>query len=451
MSKARATIFLVVLTIIIVLLLLFTVPLNGDDSFVIGNTNYDFYWISKSIDLGLDLKGGLYAVYKADTEDFETSAAADAAIEGVIANLSSLLASKGYTEASVTKEGSNNIRVEVPNITDTEALMSLIGDPASLVLRDYKGNEWIYGDKHLDDAYVTMNNNQYVIALEFNDEGAEIFAEATETIAGYSETTTNYQGQSVTANYLEIVINNEVISAPSVDQAIVGGQAIISSSQGYTYSEAYDLATKIKAGSWNTKLTLTSSESVSATLGEGALFYTLIAAAVGIVLVMLIMLVRYRGLGLASSIALIFYVELLVFFLAVVPWVQLTIEGIAGVILSVGMAVDANVVIFEMIKDERYKGRGLLSAVKTGFKDAFAPILDGNVTTLIGAIIMIIFGNSSIQSFAIVLLIGIILSMFTCLVITRFIVKAFLAFNEDSDAFYSLSFVNLENSKGGKA
>ncbi len=452
MSKARATIFLVVLTILIVLLLLFTVPLNGQDSFPIGNSDYDFYWISKSIDLGLDLKGGLYAVYKADTSDFETTSAADAAVEGVISNLSALLASKGYTEASVTKEGDNNIRVEVPNISDTEALMSLIGDPATLILKDYTGKEWIYGDKHLTDAYVSMQDSQYVIALEFNEVGAEVFAEATETIAGYSSTnTTNSAGESVTANYLEIEINGEVISAPSVNEAITGGKATISSSQGYSYTEAYELATKIKAGSWNTKLTLTTSETISATLGEGALLYTLIAAGVGIVLVIFIMIIGYRGLGLAASLALIFYTELLVFFLAIVPWVQLTLEGIAGVILSIGMAVDANVVIFEMIKDERYKGRGLMSAVKTGFKDAFAPILDGNVTTIIGAIIMIIFGNSAIKSFAIVLLIGILLSMFTCLVITRFIVKSFLAFNDDSDVFYGLNFKNLTTGKGGNA
>ncbi len=452
MSKVRATTFLVVLTILIVLLLLFIVPLNGQDSFAIGNSDYDFYWISKSIDLGLDLQGGIYAVYKADTSAFETSQEADSAVEGVISNLSTLLASKGYTEATVTKEGDNNIRVEVPNITDTEELMSLIGDPASLVLRDYNGKEWIYGDKHLTDAYVSMNDSKYVIALEFNDEGAEIFAEATETIAGYSgTTTTNSAGQQVAANYLEIVVNDEVISAPSVSQTITGGQAVIESSQGYSYSEAYALATKIKAGSWNTKLTLTTSETISATLGEGALLYTLIAGAVGVVLVMLIMLIGYRGLGLASSIALSFYIELLILFLAIVPWVQLTIEGIAGVILSIGMAVDANVVIFERIKDERYKGRGMVSAVKTGFKEAFAPILDGNVTTIIGAIIMIIFGNSSIQSFAIVLLIGIILSMFTCLVVTRMIVKAFLAFNDTSDTFYGLDFKTLDNGKGGIA
>ncbi len=452
MNKAKAIASLVIIVILILLLLLFTIPLNGQASFQIGNSDYDFYWISSAIDLGLDLKGGLYAVYKADLDEFGAdSDRATLAMEGVITNLSQMLAQKGYTEASVTREGTNNIRVEVPNVTDTDELMKLIGEPASLTMTDYTGKEWIYGKNHLTDAYVATQDGAYVIGLTFNDEGAKLFSEATKTIAGYSSTTDS-NGNS--ANYLSIVIekNGEksTISSPTVSQQITGNSAIISGN--FDYQSAYELATQIKAGSWATTLTLIQSEQISATLGESALLYTIIAGIVGLVLIIVLMIAVYKGLGVASSLALVLYTLLLIFFLAVVPWVQLTLEGIAGVILSIGMAVDANVIIFERIKDEKYKGRGMSSAIKTGFRDALAPIIDGNVTTIIGAIVMIIFGNSAIQSFALVLLIGIILSMFTCLVISRLIVYSFLELN-DNEKFYGLGFrpvKKLDLAKEGK-
>ncbi len=443
MSKARSIVTLIIISILILLLLLFTIPLNGQSSFKIGDTDYDFYWISSAIDLGLDLKGGLYAVYKADLDEFGTdSNRATLAMEGVITNLSQMLASKGYTEASVTREGTNNIRVEVPNVTDTEELMRLIGEPASLTMVDYTGKEWIYGKSHLTDAYVATQDGAYVICLEFNEAGAKLFSEATKTIAGYSSTT---DSNGNAANYLSIVTETDgtktTISSPTVSQQITSNSAIISGN--FDYQSAYELATQIKAGSWATTLTLVQSEQISATLGENALLYTVIAGGVGLLLVIILMIVMYKGLGVASSVALILYTLLLIFFLAVVPWVQLTLEGIAGVILSIGMAVDANVIIFERIKDEKYKGRGLFSAIKTGFKDALAPIFDGNITTIIGAIVMIIFGNSAIQSFALVLLIGIILSMFTCLVVSRLIVYAFMGLNENEN-FYGLGFKPVE-------
>lgn len=432
MNKAKAIASLVIIVILILLLLLFTIPLNGQPSFQIGNSDYDFYWISSAIDLGLDLKGGIYAVYRADLDEFEGDPdRATLAIEGVITNLSQMLAQKGYTEATVTREGTNNIRVEVPNVTDTEELMKLLGEPASLIMADYTGKEWIYGKSHIKDAYVSMQDGKYVIALEFNDAGAEVFSEATKVISGYSS------GNNTLSMIIEKDGERTTISSPTVSTQITGGAATIQGN--FDYQSAYELATQIKAGSWATTLTLIQSEQISATLGESALLYTIIAGAIGLVLIIILMIVIYKGLGLASSVALVLYTLLLIFFLAVVPWVQLTLEGIAGVILSIGMAVDANVIIFERIKDEKYKGRGMSSAVKTGFRDALAPIIDGNVTTIIGSIVMIIFGNSAIQSFALVLLIGIILSMFTCLVISRLLVYSFLELNENEN-FYGLGF-----------
>lgn len=421
MSKPKAITVFVILGIIMVLIGVFAFPLNGKDCFQIGDTGYDWYWITKSISLGLDLKGGVYALFQADLDGVEN---ADAAMEGAMENLSTLLASKGYPEATVTRQGSDNIRVEVPDVSDTEALMQLIGNPSRLEIKDENGKVWIVGDSHITNAYASMDNSgNYGVALEFNAAGAKAFAEATGANVGKT---------------LKIIINDEEVSAPNVKETISGGNAFISGS--YTYQSANDLAVQIRAGALGVSLSFLSSETISPTLGENALFSGVLAGIIGTFIIIIFLILAYRGLGLCSAIALVFYVEILLLFLAIVPWVQLTLPGIAGVILSIGMAVDANVVIFEKIKDEKYKGRGILSAVQMGFKEAFAPIFDANITTIIGAIVMIIFGATAIQSFAIVLLIGIILSMFSSLIVTRLIVYSFLAFNADSEKFYGLEF-----------
>ena len=178
---------------------------------------------------------------------------------------------------------------------------------------------------------------------------------------------------------------------------------------------------------------------ISPTLGEDAIKWALIAGAIGVGLIFIFMAVMYRGLGLAADIALCVYIVLLLWFCAVLPWVQLTLPGIAGILLSIGMAVDANIIIFERIRDEyRHSSKPIPSVVKIGFKRSAAAIIDGNVTTLIGAIVLWIIGSASIVGFAVTLFIGIILSMFTSLVITRIVIKCFLPLNSTSAKFYGL-------------
>lgn len=427
MSKTKSIIVLCIVGILIVLLAVFMFPLNGADSVQIGNSNYDFYWISKAISKGLDLQGGMYAEYSAK---LVTGADADdAEIDGAIANLENLLFGKGYTEAVVTKQGTNQIRVEVPAIEDTSELMKLIGKPATLEFRDSDGNVLVTGSEHLADCYAATNNGAYVIKLEFNALGKEAFSKATSDNVGKA---------------LSIYIDGELVMSPTVNAAINDGNAIIEGN--YTYETANENAVKIKAGIGNVRLTLLRSETISPTLGDEALARSILAAAIGILVILLFMVVIYRGLGLAASIALVFYVELLVFALAIVPWVQLTLNGIAGVILSIGMAVDANVIIFEKIKEDKLIGNRLVpSAVASGFKGALATIIDANVTTVFGSIVMIIFGSSAIKSFAITLLIGIVLSMFTSLVMTRLLVNSFMAFNDENEAFYGLKTKEVTN------
>lgn len=420
MSTAQSVIILVIIGILMVGLAVVMVPLNGNESTQVGNSNYDFYWVTNAISLGLDLKGGMYAEYQAKLATGED--ANDSEIEGAIANLEDILFDKGYTEATVTKQGNSQIRVEVPNIEDTSELMSLIGKSATLEFRDESGKVLVTGTEHLSDAYVATNDGAYVIKLEFNAAGKTAFYEATNANVGKK---------------LAIYIDDVKIMEPTVNAAIADGNAIIEG--GYDYAGANEYAVRIKAGISTVKLSLLRSETISPTLGDEALAKSILAAAIGLGLILIFLIIIYRALGACAAIALVAYVELLILALAIVPWVQLTLTGIAGVILSIGMAVDANIIIFERMKEEKRVGnKMLLSAVNAGFKGALITIIDANVTTIFGAIVMIIFGSSAIKSFAITLLIGIILSLFTSLFLTRTLVNCFTAFNDENEAFYGL-------------
>ncbi len=422
MTKKKAIVIAVVLALIMITLALFIFPLNGQDSFQIGNSNYDFYWISKSLRLGLDLEGGMYVVYEMDLEGVENP---DQAVESTIANLESILASNNYTEATVTRQGSNMLRVEVPAVQNTETLMNLLGEPAELEFRDSEGSVLIEGSKHLEDAYVSLYNGAYAINLVFNSEGTTAFAEATQNNIGKT---------------LSIQINGKEIMAPTVQSAITDGQAVITA-ENYTMQQAERIATQLRAGTFAVSLDPISIQTIGATLGEGALNASIIAALIGIAAIIIFMIVMYKGLGILASLALLIYSILMIYLLAIVPWVQLTLPSIAGVILSIGMAVDANVIIFERIRDERRLfGKPIATCVQIGFKKALTAIIDSNVTTIIGSIVLIILGSPSVQGFGITLLIGILLSMFTAIFITRLLVNISLAFNEHSDAFYGLRY-----------
>lgn len=432
MSKTKATAILVILLIVLITGALFIFPLNGKDSFQIGKSNYDFYWISKGIKLGLDLEGGMYAIYEADTKQFEKKADADKAIEGTMANLENLLFSKGYTEASVTKQGNNNIRVEIPAVSDTEQLIALLGEPAKLEFKDESGNVVIRGTNHLKDADARYYEGYYAISLQFNTEGTKAFAEATSNNVGKK---------------IGIYVNDKMIIEPTVNTAITDGNAIITGN--YTYEAANRLAVQLKAGSFEVMLTPKQTSTISPSLGQNALKMGVFAGALGLGIILIFLLVVYRGLGIAANLSLIIYSVILMYLLAIVPWVQLTLPGIAGVILSIGMAVDANVIIFERIKDERANNKAITSSTVTGFKKSLSAIIDGNITTLIGAIVMMIFGATAIQSFAVTLFIGIVLSMFCALVVTRLLLNISLAFNNTSDLFYGLKVKDPEKPSTG--
>lgn len=432
MKKWQSIVILTILAILIVFGSVFSfVSLDNGELGL-----YDYHAYVTKISLGLDLSGGVYAVYSVDQskltdeqkEDMETL------LEGTRASLESLLFSKGYTEAQVTISG-ETIRVEIPDEDDPERIFDLIGRPSSLEFKEYV--DGADGDLSLDDAKSTTkldskitgddianagisydsSTGYYVVSLQFTEEGTKKFSTATSALTG---------------KQLSIWINDEFVIAPSINEAITTGSASISGN--YTYDQAYDLAVKIQAGSFPLTLKLDESNTLTATLGTSAIKAGVISGVVGLIIIFIYVIVMYKLLGVAASLALWYYSLTYLFFLAIFPWVQLTLSGIAGVLLSIGMAVDANVIIFERIKEEYASGKTMRTAVKIGFKRSLGAIIDGNVTTIIGAIVLIIVGASTIKSFGITLLIGIILSLISSLLITRLILNCILVFNDESKA-----------------
>ncbi len=412
MSKKKSIIVLSLVAVFIILMAVFAVV-----DFPIGNTVYDYHGYAKTIKLGLDMSGGVSAVFNVIDDGLSDL---DVRIDGTVASLQELLVSKGYTEATVTKgtnsNGMNTIRVEVPDVDDPETVLSLIGRPATLEFKLEESDTAeavIIGSEHLETAYVTTDDNSaYAVGLKFNDEGTKVFSDMTSENVG---------------NSTYIYINGELYTTVSINSAITNGSAIITSQAGYSFEEAKDFATRLQSGTFGVKLQQAEVRSISPTLGANAVRNALIAGAIGVALIFVFLAVVYRGMGLAADVALCIYVVLLLWFSALLPWVQLTLPGIAGLLLSIGMAVDGNVIIFERIREE-YRGtsKPIKSAVKAGFKRSIAAIIDGNVTTLIGAIVLWAVGSAAIQGFAVTLFIGIILSMFTSLLVTRLVLNAFL-------------------------
>ncbi|MBM6829736.1 protein translocase subunit SecD [Anaerotignum lactatifermentans] len=368
----------------------------------------DGKWSAAQIKQGLDLSGGVYIVYEADKENVtqEEMNAAVSLIQG-------RLDWNGWTEAEVAQDGSNRIRVDIPGVENAEEAIREIGQTAQLAFKDEAGNVLLTGDMVVNatkQVGATSKNgpSEPYVALEFSDEGKQLFAEATKANIGKT---------------IQIVMDDEIISSPMVSTEITDGNAIITGN--FTGESAEELASLIRAGSLPFNLNVIHMKNVGARLGADALDSGVMAGMVGIALVLLFMLVVYKLLGLAADIALVVYIGLEMVLLSAFG-ITLTLPGIAGIILSIGMAVDANVVIFERIKEELVEGKTLRVSVKNGFSRALPAILDGNITTLIAAVVLFVFGSGTVKGFATTLMMGIIISMFTALCITRILVNGFM-------------------------
>lgn len=372
------------------------------------------------IEQGLDLSGGVDIVYEADQPTVT-----DAEMKAAISLLQGRLDWSGWTEAEVAREGDKRIRVQIPGVADAEEAIQEIGQTAQLSFVDEAGNVLLTGDM-VKDAYkqvgATDPNGPSLpyVALEFNEEGKQRFAEATQNNIG---------------KVIYIVMDDEVISAPVVQTAITDGHARITGQFGG--EEAEELASLIRAGSLPFNLNVIQMKNVGARLGADALSTGIKAGIVGIILVLVYMLISYKLLGFAADWALVIYIGLELVALSLFH-VTLTLPGIAGIILSVGMAVDANIVIFERVKEELVMGKSLRAAIKNGFQRATSAIIDGNVTTLIAAAVLFFLGSGTVKGFATTLMIGIIVSMFTALVITRIIVKGLMYAGVHNPKYYGL-------------
>lgn len=368
----------------------------------VGVFGYFGYTTMDDIKLGLDLAGGVSITYQTKEENPSSEDMADTIykLQQRVQNYS--------TEAEVYQEGDNRINVDIPGVSDANAILQELGKPGSLVFLDSEGNKVLDG-KQVQSAKGGMDDTggkkEYVVSLTFDEEGKKAFGEAT----------TNGVGKPI-----YIIYDDQVISAPNVQEPITGGQCRIDGMA--DYEEANNLAATIRIGSLSLELEELRSNVVGAKLGQEAISTSLKAGAIGFAIIIVFMIAVYLIPGVAAAVALSLYVGLILILLAAFE-VTLTLPGVAGILLSIGMAVDANVIIFTRIKEEIGLGKTVKSAIKTGFAKALSAIIDGNVTTLIAAAVLFLKGSGTVKGFAATLAIGIVLSMFTALFVTRFILN----------------------------
>ncbi|MBI4856922.1 MAG: protein translocase subunit SecD [Acetobacterium woodii] len=384
---------------------------------------YDIGNISKNINYGLDLTGGVNVVLEAESTDGD--AVTSEKIDSAILTIRQRIDSIGVSEPTIIKQGDNRIRVSIPSVTDQNEALDLIGKTAQLEFLAPDGSVILTGKDVTDSKGVMQKDNSgiesAVVTLKFNEEGTKLFADATQ----------KYIGQVI-----QIKLDDEVISSPTVNVAITNGEAVIEGMADIT--EAGNLASLIRGGALPVKLTPVEIRTIGPTLGQDSLNDSIYAGIIGIGLVLIFMLVMYRGLGFLADLALIIFIMIVLTVMSVMN-VTLTLPGIAGLILTVGVAVDANVIIFSRIREEARLGKSLMTAIDNGFSKAFGTILDSNVTTLIAGFVLFFMGTGSVQGFAVTLILGIVVSMFTAVVITKKLVKLLVKtglFN--SNAFYGI-------------
>ncbi len=407
MKAKNGIIFLMIIAILG--LAIFT-AFNGLD---IGN--YTIKPVKDSIKQGLDLKGGVYVVYEAQTD--KKGAELDEIMEQVIEVFSRRVDGMGLTEPLIVREGEKRIRVELPGVENAQEAIDTIGKTAQLKFVTKDGEVVVTGSNVVRSQATLGQGQQPQVSLEFDSEGAKKFAEATGRLAEF---------QDPMDKIINIILDDEIISSPVVNAKIPDGHASISGN--FTIETASNLAALIRAGALPVDLEEVQTSTITATLGENALNKSIQAAKIGVLLVFLFMIIYYKIPGFVASIALSIYM-LLVLGIMIALNATFTLPGIAALILSVGMAVDANVIIFERIKEEIRAGKSVRSAIDSGFKRAFTSILDSNITTLISGIVLYQFGTGSIRGFAITLIIGIVASMFTAVIVTKFLLKLIVGMN----------------------
>lgn len=406
--KKKQGILVLILTVIVVGFLAFTTAVGFGPAGI---------GAAKNIKTGLDLAGGVSITYqvKGDAPSQED-------MDDTIYKLQKRV--EGYSEeAQVYQEGDDRINVEIPGAKDANKILEELGKPGSLEFQDESG-ETVLDGSDIADAKGAVTEDQvtgqkqYIVSLKLTKEGTKKFAEATEANLG---------------KQIAIVYDGETISAPTVQTVISDGQAQITGQE--SIEEANELASVIRIGSLKLELTELRSKVVGAQLGEDAIKTSLLAGGIGLTLVAIFMMIVYALPGVVAAISLAIYTGLELVMLNAFD-LTLTLPGIAGIILSIGMAVDANVIIYARIREEISAGKSVRSAIKIGFQKAMSAIVDGNITTLISAAVLGGLGSGSVKGFAMTLALGIVLSMFTSLVISRLLVNALYAVGFKAEKFY---------------
>ena len=406
--KKKQGILVLILTVIVVGLLAFTTAVG------FGPTGTG---AAKNIKTGLDLSGGVSITYQVKGDN-----PSQADMDDTIYKLQKRV--EGYSEeAQVYQEGDDRINVEIPGVSDANKILEELGKPGSLEFQDENGNVVLNGSD-IADAQGAVSQDpdtgvkEYVVSLTLTKDGTEKFAKATEENLNKA---------------IAIVYDGETISAPTVQSVISDGKAQINGQK--DIDEAKELASIIRIGSLKLELEELRSNVVGAQLGQAAIKTSLIAGGIGLAIVALFMIIVYTLPGLVAAISLAIYTGLELLMLNAFD-LTLTLPGIAGIILSIGMAVDANVIIYARIREEIAAGKSVRNSIKTGYQKAMSAIVDGNITTLIAAAVLGAMGTGSVKGFAMTLALGIVLSMFTALVISRLLTNAFYAIGFRDEKFY---------------
>ncbi|MBC8016648.1 MAG: protein translocase subunit SecD [Sporomusaceae bacterium] len=365
--------------------------------------------LATSIKQGLDLQGGTHVVLEAvDTPEAKVD---EDAVQRVVKIIEKRVNEIGLTEPIIQRQGQRRIIVELPGIKDPEKAIEMLGKTALLEFQDESGKTVMTG-KDLKDAKAEIGQNKNnVVALEFSTEGAALFGDLTTKNVG---------------KQISILLDKKVLTSPVVNEPIKGGKAIITGSR--TIEEARDLAILLRSGSLPVKVEVLEMRTVGPSLGQDSKEKSIVAFGIGVAAIVIFMLLFYRLAGFVANITLLLYVMMLLFGLKSLN-ATLTLPGIAGIILSMGMAVDANVLIFERFKEEYRAGKTLRAAMDAGFNRAFATIMDSNITTLISAGVLFFLGTGPIKGFAITLGLGIVLSMFTAITVTKYLLKMLMHTN----------------------
>ena len=398
-----------------IILLLILVLVGGSSFLALNGADLGKYEVIKakdSVDLGLDLAGGVYVVLEAKTD--AKGAELQKLMEQTKTIINERIDGLGIAEPNIAIEGENRIRVELAGIDNPQEAIDLIGKTAQLQFIDPEGNVVLTGKNVVGSEVKYQDSNlgqEVVVSLEFDKEGKENFAEATGELAGKA----NREEATIF-----IVLDDQIISAPAVSDKITDGKAVITG--GFTLESASQLANLIRAGALPVEMTELQTSVIGPTLGLEAYEKSIQALGIALLIIFGFMIIMYKVPGFVASIGLIIYTLLIIITMSSLG-VKLTLPGIAGLVLSIGMAVDANVLIFERIREELLNGKTTRTAIDAGFSRALTSVMDSNVTTLIAGVVLYYFGIGPIKGFGVTLIIGIVASMITSVILSKYLLK----------------------------